>query len=256
MRNDASKFNLDEGLQVYKLASLPENASTNRNIMTSQNLRANDYPSHSTGPTASQAVRHPVESARAEANHLSRGTHGHTGTGTGETHSTGRGGVGNIDSSTNEHDGVSDPSYGTSTTGAGLTSGTTGTHHAHDPVGTTHGAHHTGNSHLPSTGLGAVGTGTTSTGTHTGAHTGTHTGATGSHAGTTGSTGTDHKVSIGDKIRGTVEKVAGKVTSDPELVAEGQQRKEGTHPSQSGAGTTAGMTGTTGHHTTGTHGGV
>jgi hypothetical protein len=50
--------------------------------------------------------------------------------------------------------------------------------------------------------------------------------------------------------------VTGKVTSDPELVAEGQQRKEGTHPSQTGAGTSAGTTGTTGHPTTGTHGGI
>jgi hypothetical protein len=213
--------------------------------MTSQNLRANDYPSQNTGPTASQAVRHPVESARAEVDHLSRGTHGHTGTGTGtgEAYSTGRGGAGNIGSSTNDSAGVSDPSYGANT----------GTHHANDPVGTTHGAHHAGNTHLPGTGLGNVGTGTTSTGTHTGAHTGAHTGVTGTHAGTTGTTGTDHKVSIADKIRGTVEKVAGKVTSDPGLVAEGQQRKEGIHPSQTGAGTTAG---TTGHHTTGTHGGI
>jgi hypothetical protein len=46
---------------------------------------------------------------------------------------------------------------------------------------------------------------------------------------------------MGEKIKGTVATMTGKMTNDPEKVAEGEQLKEGTHPSQTGS-----ATGTTG----------
>lgn len=51
----------------------------------------------------------------------------------------------------------------------------------------------------------------------------------------------DHKPTMGEKIKGTVATMTGKMTNDPEKVAEGEQLKEGTHPSQTGS-----ATGTTG----------
>ena len=92
-------------------------------------------------------------------------------------------------------------------------------------------------------------------GSHTGtSHTGT-TGTTGTGAGTgssstgAGSSG-QHKATIGEKIQGTVEQLAGKITKDPERVQAGEQLKTGNHPSQAsniyGAGNAGGASGNTG----------
>ena len=216
------------------------------------NTGSSNYPSHQTGPTAGQAVRHPVESARAEADSLSRGT-GATGTDTG-VYSTGRGGVGNMGSTTTGTSGVGEYGQGVGA-GAGLTSGThtAGQHPGHHG----HGEHvYTGTgTHVPGTGIGTgegqlgstgragvgdIGPGTAATGAgagvgsgvHTGHHTGGQTSLTGAQTGT--HTGVGAKPSIGEKIKGSVEVMAGKVTNDPQRVNEGEQLKEGIHPTQTG----------------------
>lgn len=43
-----------------------------------------------------------------------------------------------------------------------------------------------------------------------------------------------HKATIGEKIKGNVEEVVGRITDDRERIEAGQQLKFGNHPSQSG----------------------
>ena len=252
--------------------------------MSTRNTSSTDYSNTSStgGVTAGEAVRHPVDTAKAAMS-------SNSGTGqTGEAYSTGRGGVGNIAGSntgtagtgglTESYDnqsstGASLGGLGAGTTGAGLTGEHHGHHHGH------HG-HHTTGTHVPGNALGTgegrlPGTGTTNTHTsHTGGTgdetgrggagnistagattagmTGTHTGAhTGSHTGTHGASAVegDHKPTMGEKIKGTVETMTGKMTNDPERVAAGQELKEGTHPSQTGASSATGTA-------AGRHGGI
>jgi len=189
------------------------------------------YPSQ-TGPTAGQAVRHPVESAQVEYDRLAGPNTGTYGTG----------GTGNIGTTTAPTAGVGE--YGASTgTGPGLSTGThpAGHHHHHhhhgDQAYAGTGTHvpgtgiGTGEGQLGSTGRGGVGNIGAGTAAGTGAYTGPQTGAY-----TGGVTDTGARPSVGDKIKGKVEVVAGKVTNDPDLVAEGEQRKAGTHPDQVGGG--------------------
>jgi hypothetical protein len=83
--------------------------------MSTHNTRPTDYSNTSTsGVTAGEAVKHPVDTARAAMSSNS-GTHtGTTGGHTGEPYSTGRGGGGNI---------------------AGSNTGTTGTGGLTEPYG-------------------------------------------------------------------------------------------------------------------------
>src|SRR5437588_639398 len=144
--------------------------------MSSRNTRSSDYSNTSTsGVTAGEAVKHPVDTARAAMSSDSGTNTGTTGHHTGEPYSTGRGGAGNL---------------------AGVAGATTTGTHDH----------------------------------HTGTHTGTHTGA---------STGEgDQKPTMGEKIKGSLATMTGKMTNDPEKVAEGEQLKEGSHPSQTGSSAT------------------
>jgi len=231
--------------------------------MSSQNTRSTDNTNTSSGITAGGAARHPIDAARKAMWDNSETAGGRTG----EGYSTGAGGVGNMEEGrgrtgmtgmTGTTGGLGD-AYGDQSTGAGLTgmgagTGVAGEHHHH---GHHHGEHTTG-THVPGNVLGTgegrlPGTGTT--GTHTGyeagrgetgnlagatgTHTGMHTMGTqsGSHAGASTVEG-DHKASLGEKIKGTVETMTGKITNDPERVAAGQQLKEGTHPSQTGSSAT------------------
>jgi hypothetical protein len=252
--------------------------------MSTSNTRSTDYSNTSTsGVTAGEAIRHPVDAAKAAMSNNS-GTHTGTGSGhTGEPFSTGRGGVGNIAGSntgTTGTGGLTEPYGSQSTTGAGLSgvgagtagTGLTGEHHGHHHGHHGHhGEHHTDEmhstgTHVPGNALGTgegrlPGTGNTgmhshsdttgyetgrggagnltraagattaeTNGHHMGTHTGTHTGASAVEG--------DHKPTMGEKIKGTVATMTGKLTNDPEKVAEGQQLKEGTHPSQTGSGST------------------
>ena len=230
------------------------------------------------GLTAGEAVRHPIDAAKEAMSSNSGTHSGvHTGTAghTGEAYSTGRGGAGNIAGANTGTTGTtggltesygSQPSTGAGLMGAGAGAGLAGEHHGHH-----HGHHgqHTTGTHVPGNALGTgdgrlPGTGTTGTHTsHTGTtgyetgrggagniaeattaagttghHAGTHTGAhTGSHTGSSTVEG-DHKPTMGEKIKGAVETMTGKMTNDPERVAAGQQLKEGTHPSQTGSSAT------------------
>jgi hypothetical protein len=219
--------------------------------MSSQNTRSTDNTNTSSGITAGGAARHPIDAARKAMWDNSETAGGLTG----EGYSTGAGGVGNMEEGrgrtgmtgmTGTTGGLSD-AYGDQSTGAGLTgmgagTGLAGEHHGHHDHH--HGEHATG-THVPGNVLGTgegrlPGTGTT--GTHIGyeagrGEAGTLAGATGTHTGASTVEG-DHKASLGEKIKGTVETMTGKITNDPERVAAGQQLKEGTHPSQTGSSAT------------------
>jgi hypothetical protein len=139
------------------------------------------------------------------------------GTGDAGLTSHGRGGAGNLGA---DAAGVQ--------TGTGL--GTAKhTYHSDDRTGADAGTMQSGTTHTGDGAGGGYGTGNvhTGSGTRSGAHTGTHTG-------TDSQTGSGGKATIGEKIKGTVEQVAGKIQNDPERVAVGQQLKEGNHPSQKG----------------------
>jgi hypothetical protein len=208
--------------------------------MSSRNTHATDYTNtSSSGITAGEAARHPVDAAKA-AMSTNSGTHSgaHTGTAgghTGEAYSTGRGGAGNIAGATTGTTGMTGgltESYGHPSTGAGLMGAGAGTGLAGEHHGQ-HG-HHTTGTHVPGNALGTgdgrlPGTGHHA-GTHTGAHMGSHTGSSAFES--------EHKPTVGEKIKGTVETMTGKMTNDPERVAAGQQLKEGTHPSQTGSSAT------------------
>lgn len=265
--------------------------------MSSHNTRSTDYSNTSStgGVTAGEAVRHPVDTARAAMSSNSGGAQtGYRGGHTAEAYSTGRGGVGNIAGSNTgtagTTGGLTEPYGNQSSTGAGLAgvgtgaagTGVTGEHHSHHHGH--HGHHATGttgttgttSTHVPGNALGTgegrlPGTGTTGTHTsHTGGTgyetgrggagnistagattagtTGHHTGTHGAHTGTHGASTVegDHKPTMGEKIKGTVETMTGKMTNDSERVAAGQQLKEGTHPSQTGGSSATGTT--SGHH--------
>jgi hypothetical protein len=229
-----------------------------------------NYPSHQSGPTTGQSVRHPVESARA-------GYDAQTGSNTG-VYSAGQdtGSVGTTAGNTSNVD-----DYGqNASSGPGATSGSYGAGAAVTGVGTGHHGHHhhghhahgehvytgtdsaipgnvfgTGEGRLPgSGGAGNVGQDTLTTGrgagvgaggyddqssygtgTRTGAGTGTeHSHGTGTGVGAGATSDAGHKPSMSERLRGNVEVLAGKVTSDQQRVLEGEQLKEGIHPSQTG----------------------
>ncbi|CAL1702859.1 unnamed protein product [Somion occarium] len=93
-------------------------------------------------------------------------------------------------------------------------------------------------------GLGAgAGTGTgIGAGLGTGAH--APTGATTRTAGPTSGGVSTGKVPIGQKLAGEAEKLAGKVTRDPGLVIQGEERKHGANVGGNAYGGTTGATGT------------
>lgn len=211
--------------------------------MSTRGTRANDYPSGQFGPTASQPTQHFVDS-RAQQGGL-----GHNGTG----HQTGMDYSGGADQG--GFSGHVEPAVAQ----RGAYGGETGTQQrAYDSgqhTGTRHGKHTVADTHVPgsdlaqgnqqysdTSGVTSHGHNAKHTGIHTGTHHGEHTGTyadtgTAQHSsasgGTTGGT-TQHKATIGEKIKGNVEELGGRMTNDPERIEAGQQLKFGTHPSQSG----------------------
>lgn len=220
----------------------------------STGLTGSSHNSHAThGHKAEDGgVVDAINPAKGPGAHLpnsGNNTHSNTGAHTTGSHTTGTHGapgltgVSHGSNVTGTNAGAVNPIGGHHTTGA-----TTGTH---NPLDSTHHNTTTSATHPSST---------TTTGSHnpiggtshTGAHNNT-TGAHGAHSNAHSGTGINSsqtKVPVGDKIKGTVEALVGKVTSNPAKVAEGEALKTGSHTHGAAAGVqnAAHNSSTTGSH--------
>ena len=232
----------------------------------------NEYQTQNTqsGYTTGQGLRNTVDTTRAELDsgeHQAGLAHEHHQHDTAKPGSTGTSFTGNRGQYDTTQSGTSDTGlaggrsrYGDTTSGPTDT-GVTGDNRApydsmigNEAPGTGGLASHrhgglsnvgTDNRYEQTSSMGLTGHTTQHQGDHSGAKAtgvlGAGSGATGeaasshspaSHTGTPGTGGGPHKATIGEKIKGTVEEIAGKITNDPERVQTGEQLKTGSHPSQ------------------------
>ncbi|CAK5263798.1 unnamed protein product [Mycena citricolor] len=205
---------------------------------------SNDHRTTATG--AVKPTHHDIHGDRPEADHSSSAgredRHHHLGAGA----ATGAGaaGVGAGAAALAGHGTDTTRSGAGTGTGFGSGTGAGAGRDDHHHVPGAFGAGHTGDAtsthdHSTAPGVGSTGTHDRTTGTGMGstnnAGTGTTTGATGYDAGTglTGSATNTTKsgTSLGDKIIGVAEKIAGKLASNPSLQERGQERKGELDPS-------------------------